>query len=1628
MPSKSSGTITIATLEDDEVLDPGETIVVTLTGASRRTGEATFSTTAATVTITDGGMAAMDVTLTVTPTAVDENDGQTPLEVVAELNGGLALTTPTAVALAVSDGTATSADYSATTATLTIPAESLTGTAALTLTPIDDTVAEGPETVRVVGTAGSLTVADATVTINDDDLPTLSIADVSASESVTLFAFTVTLSLASQEEVVVDYRTVDVDATSPDDYSMATGALVFAPGGALSQVVWVQIVDDLEDEGEQETFAVELENPQNAELVRARAIGTIVDDDEPAEPDPDQQVVLSASPDQVNEDAGETPVTVVASLSGETRADDTLVTVSVSGDTADFVAVPSFEVTIPENTRSGEARFMLTPIDDTEAEEPEPLLVSGSTDVGMVVKSTTVVLVDDDGGGASVPPPPPPPVPVLVVDPLRLREGGASVANVSVVMSDGGPSAIEETVTLSFGGTASARRDYRVSAETLVLASVSSAVSEHCVLDVVDDHRIEDEETIVVTAAIGGLPFAEATITLADNDDGPTVEVETVEDIAIAAGPFEVSVVFSEPATGFGLDGLGVENGVASDLTGDGSEYRATITPTAGYVGEVEVAVPVGVARDADGNWNVASPRLRVSADLEAPTVVLTTDAEEPVGGVFEVSITFSEPVSDFELGGLQVENGSASDLQGGAAEYRARIAPRAGFDGLVSVRVASGAAVDEAGNGNVESPVLAVAVDLAPPTVELTTDAEEPVTGPFATTIAFSEPVFGFEVRDIEIVNGHASVLTNTGADYLAWITPADGLRGRVLISVPADVAVDAADNGNVASRQLSVRAYMNDPPRFEQEEYAFDLPENAAGPLELGMVTAVDPNEADRLSYDIVGAGGDLFAIDDSGSLSYEGEGEDYESGPPVYVFRVRATDEGGLEATASVVVTVLNEDEPGQVALSSLLPEVGLEIVASLTDEDGSVSGEHWRWQRSPEGEWENIPAATQASYTPEVGDVGSRLRASVSYTDAAGPDKEALSDPTEEVAIPISARTAALEQALAGMGRMLASNDVDAITGRFEAAGSAGSSRMTVLGYNVPLGASARGAGGARQGSGLGGLGGGLGGLGGGLGGLGGGLGGLGGGLGGLGGGLGGLGGGLGGLGGFGGGLGGLGGGLGGLGGGLGGIGGGLGGIGGGLGGIGGGGLGGIGGGIGGVGSLGSAGGFGAPGGLGYGGGLGLSRHERRLSPFWEVMSRSSFEMRLGGAAGPDAELTGTGGQWSFWGTGDHGSFRNNGYEIDGRTGSLYLGIDRRKGRNVFGVALARSSGDVRYRGELVGEGRVEADLTTLLPYAQFSLSKRVTAWTLVGAGLGEVRLSDAQEENQLTDLTRELVAGGLRQELRERSGYGLALKGDVFATRLRTTAGDRLDEVSAEAYRARLLLEGRATWSLSEHGRLSPLVEVGGRLDGGDAVGGLGAELGARLTYSNTARGLEVEARGRYLAAHQEDGFAAWGAGLMIRLEPGEDDVGLGMSFAPSWGAAGAGGGSLWRSDEFVAPVSAYSFSSGQDVRGREAAWVPERSDLRLQYGIEAMRGVLVPFGSIGFEGAKPRRTQIGLRFALERSLLIEVAGDRTQTGSDAVTYGAGVGLIYVVGGRRTPEVPAPVVPEPSAAAEPRNGG
>ena len=99
-------------------------------------------------------------------------------------------------------------------------------------------------------------------------------------------------------------------------------------------------------------------------------------------------------------------------------------------------------------------------------------------------------------------------------------------------------------------------------------------------------------------------------------------------------------------------------------------------------------------------------------------------------------------------------------------------------------------------------------AADRTRPSVEITTEASPPVTGPFAVTITFSEAVTGFEPSDLQVTNGTVTSFSGSGESYTAEITPS--ASGQVKVEIGENVTEDAAGNGNQAAKPLSTKTAL--------------------------------------------------------------------------------------------------------------------------------------------------------------------------------------------------------------------------------------------------------------------------------------------------------------------------------------------------------------------------------------------------------------------------------------------------------------------------------------------------------------------------------------------------------------------------------------------------------------------------------------------------------------------------------------------------------------------------------------------------------------------------------------------------------------------------------------------------
>ena len=355
--------MTVSAAPDADAVNDAATVSHAVSGG----GYGSVTAAEVAVTVADDETASTRVVLTVSPTSVEEDEDGTTITVTGALDGAPG-TSDTAVTVMVSAGTASAGDFAAVADfTLTIAAGQTSGTASFTLTPVDDAIDEGDETVRVAGAAPGLEVTPATVTIEDDDMHGIAVS----TEALTVpegDSRTYTVVLRSQPSGPVTV-TPALEAGSSSDVTVS-GALTFtAADWDRAQTVTVAAAQDADAADDAATVSHAVSGGGYGAATAAEVAVTVADDETAS-----TGVTLTVSDEAVDEDAGATAITVTGALNGAPKTSDTALTASVSGETAsneDFAAVQDFTLTIDTGETSGTARFTLTPVDDAIDENDE---------------------------------------------------------------------------------------------------------------------------------------------------------------------------------------------------------------------------------------------------------------------------------------------------------------------------------------------------------------------------------------------------------------------------------------------------------------------------------------------------------------------------------------------------------------------------------------------------------------------------------------------------------------------------------------------------------------------------------------------------------------------------------------------------------------------------------------------------------------------------------------------------------------------------------------------------------------------------------------------------------------------------------------------------------------------------------------------------------------------------------------------------------------------------------------------------------------------------------------------------------------------------------------------------------
>jgi hypothetical protein len=389
----TTGSVTFSAT-NDSVYEGTETATVSIGTVSGGSASAASSGTSVVVTITDA-QSAPTVVLSASAASVIEDGSAITLTATLSGVADEDVTVPIDTSGTATEGT----DYAAI-SDITISAGSTTGTA--TITPTDDSISEGAETLIV--SLGTLSGADATagstssLTLNfvDDDVPniTLTASSTSISEnSGSSITLTVTTSMVATEDIVVSLAAAGT-ATSGTDYTALPSSLTIAAGQTTKTASFTPIDDSLYDATSNETAIISISSVSGGNALESgdQSVTLTITDNESA-----PTVTLASNVTSMNEDGGS--ATITATLSAATY-DNVVVSIGYSGSaTADTDYTNAPTITIPAGDTSASITGSAVSDDVYEGNEVVNVLitnVTGGSATESGDQSVSVTITDGD--------------------------------------------------------------------------------------------------------------------------------------------------------------------------------------------------------------------------------------------------------------------------------------------------------------------------------------------------------------------------------------------------------------------------------------------------------------------------------------------------------------------------------------------------------------------------------------------------------------------------------------------------------------------------------------------------------------------------------------------------------------------------------------------------------------------------------------------------------------------------------------------------------------------------------------------------------------------------------------------------------------------------------------------------------------------------------------------------------------------------------------------------------------------------------------------------------------------------------------------------------------------------------
>ncbi|WP_186439090.1 Calx-beta domain-containing protein [Dokdonia sp. Hel_I_63] len=701
--------------------------------------------------------------------------------------------TPTVITYSIQDDTATTADNDYTapaTLSITIPANTLTGTISIPI--VGDTTVEGDETFTVTlestsngmldtdDTDGIDNVGTATITNDDDTVVSINNVTVIEGDAGTVNAeFTVSLTNPVDTVTTVTFTVTDDSAENVgnsleggNDYEVPTTLTVTIPAGETEGTVTIIVNGDETVEAD-EDFLVTLTATDNGTITTTVGenigTGTITNDD---------ATVVSIGDVTVTEGADGTTVVAEFPVTLSAAADtDTVVTFTVADGTgtigdADYVAPTVLTVTIPAGETTAVFPVTVNGDDVVESDEDFEVTITNTTNgtIDPLATTATGTITNDDAT-------------VVSIGDVTVTEGADGttvVAEFPVTLSAAADTDTVVTFTVADGTGTIGDADY-VAPTVLTVTIPAGETTAVFPVTVNGDDVVESDEDfeVTITNTTNGTidPLATTATGTITNDDATVV---SIGDVTVTEGADGTTVVAEFPVTlSAAADTDTVVTFTVADGTGtigDADYVAPTVLTVTIPAGETTAVFPVTV----NGDDVVESDE-----DFEVTITNTTNGTIDPLATTATGTIT-NDDATVVSIGDVTVTEGADGTTV--VAEFPVTLSAAADTDTVVTFTVADG-------TGTIGD------ADYVAPTVLTVTIPAGETTAVFPVTVNGDDVVESDEDFEVTITN-----TTNGTIDPLATTATGTITNDDATVVSIGDVTVTEGADGTTVVAEFPV------------------------------------------------------------------------------------------------------------------------------------------------------------------------------------------------------------------------------------------------------------------------------------------------------------------------------------------------------------------------------------------------------------------------------------------------------------------------------------------------------------------------------------------------------------------------------------------------------------------------------------------------------------------------------------------------------------------------------------------------------------------------------------------------------------------------------------------------------